>query len=252
VEADRPQPPYLIYTNERSKWAKGSIVIHVDTYRRNVLEIERLLKIHDVVSEIKGPGFRAHARVLTKSCVVLLLACWESFVEDLASTSFEFILSNASDHNAFPLKVLTLTSKDFWNSKDERGVWALAGDGWKTELMRHKNLILSEHIGSFNTPRADRVDALFQSMVGLNKLSSKWHWQGMTAKQARENLGRLISLRGEIAHRVATSRSVTQQDVRNYASFVGRLCVISSNSVREFVHARVGKFPWNEVILTTD
>lgn len=227
-------------------------VIHVETYRRNILEIERLLHLAEAVPILKHPEHRRDLSVLNKSSVVLLVACWESFIEDLASTSFEFMLSHAPDHKAFPSKLLALTSRSFWETKDERGIWALAGDGWKAVLTKNKNEILAKHLGSFNTPRAEQVDTLFESVVGLRRLSLEWHWKGMNAPQARDKLGHLISLRGDIAHRVSVAERLNQQIVRSYANFIGRLCVVSSNALRSFIHKRVNKFPWNEVILTLD
>lgn len=227
-------------------------MIHVETYRRNILEIERLLHIADAAPILKHHDHRRDISVLNKSCVVLLVACWEAFVEDLASTSFEFLLSHAQDHNTFPSRLLTLTSRSFWEAKDERGIWSLAGDGWKTILTQHKNEILAKHVGSFNTPRADQVDGMFDSVLGLKRLSSEWHWKGMKAPQARSKLGHLITLRGDIAHRVSIDKPVSQQFVRNNAEFVGRLCVVSSNTLRSFIHTRVNMFPWNEVVLAAD
>ena len=219
---------------------------HVTTFNENIQAINRLLEIHEEITGIK-PGYRANVEVLNKSGVVLLVACWEAFIEDLASSSFDFLLSNAKDHTAFPDKVLTLSSKVFWDSKDERGVWLLADSGWKSILQSHKSKVIEHHIGNFNTPRAAQIDTLFESLVGLKSLSSKWYWQKMSSEQAKKKLGDLITLRGSIAHRVETSRAVKKDAVSKNGDFINRLAFISSNTLREYLHSRVGKYPWDEV-----
>ena len=226
-------------------------MIHVDNYRENLREIERLMGIH---RELTGNrvGYRSNVEVLNKSSIVLLVACWEAFVEDLASGAFEFMLSHASEHSAFPAKVLALASKGLRESKDERAVWAIAGEGWRNVLSDHKDSILRTYLANFNTPRAISVDLLFHSLIGLTKLSSNWHWRKMSAQQAKEFLDKLITLRGDIAHRVSSSKSVKKEDVIKYSTFIARLTVISSNAVRDFVHDSVGQYPWNNVYLVKD
>ena len=216
-----------------------------EVYNTNINEIGRLIRFQTALKD--RPDFRRSLEVLNKSGIVLLVACWEAFVEDLASFAFDYFLSEATDYNTFPSKVLTQASKPFWDSKDERGVWALADVGWRRVLTGHKNKIIQEYLGNFNTPRPAQIDALFQSLIGLKSLSSHWHWKGMSASQAKKKLDELVSLRGAIAHRVSASRSVTKRDFFNSGVFITRLGVTSSNAIRSYVHTRVGKYPWSQI-----
>lgn len=215
-----------------------------------MIEIYSLLDINRYLRD--RPKFRRNLEVLNKSGIVLLVACWESFVEDLASHSFDFMLSNATKPNVFPTKVLTRSSKVFWDSKDERGVWALADVGWRTVLTSHKSRILQDYIGSFNTPRSAQVDALFEMLIGFKNSSSHWHWKNMSNNQAKKKLGDLITLRGAIAHRVSASKSVTRRSFLDYCIFISRVGMITSNTLRDFVHKRVGEYPWRAIKLEYD
>ncbi|HEX7957923.1 MAG TPA: HEPN domain-containing protein [Pyrinomonadaceae bacterium] len=221
-----------------------------ETYNKNMTEIGRLWKFQVVLRD--RPDFRRNLEVLNKSGIVLLIACWESFVEGLASEAFNFLLTNAIDHKVFSTKVLTHASKTFWDSKDERGVWSLADDGWKTLLASHKDNTLKEYLGNFNTPRPRQVDTLFETLIGLKNFSSHWHWKGMNSDRAKKKLDELVSLRGSIAHRVAASKVVTERGFHSHAVFITRLGLVASNTVRSFVQTRVGKYPWNVIKLKWD
>src|SRR5688500_1273710 len=137
---------------------------HLVLYNKNIAEINRLLQIRHALKNRRG--FRQNLEILYKSDLVLLVACWEAFIELLAVSSFNFLLLHATTHKSFPAKVLTQASKSFWDSKDERGIWSLAGDGWKSVLSSHKDKILKNYLGNFNTPRPAQIDKLFESLIG--------------------------------------------------------------------------------------
>jgi hypothetical protein len=199
--------------------------------------VRRLTDIHTAVAG-SGPGHKHDVEVLNKSAVVLLVACWEAFVEDLAVEAFETLLADASRPSMFPHKVLVLASKDLREHSDERKVWALAGDGWKTVLRTHGKKALSKFVSPLNTPRAEQCDRLFKSLIGVS-LSPCWHWQGMSLGRAQATLDELITLRGEIAHRVAASRPVRKKYVRAMRIFVARLAACSHDSIGQEIKKRL-------------
>jgi len=219
---------------------------HVRSLIANTEEVFRLFKIHEELSGT-GPGRRHKLEILNKSGVVLLVACWEAFVEDLAVAAFDTLLASGSDHTVFPTKVLTMASKPLRDSDDERVVWQLAGSGWKATLQNHRAAVLKRMVGDLNTPRPAQVDQLFEELIGLRSMSSHWHWRGITVTQAKTRLDRLITTRGDIAHRVKASRSVLKQDVNNGALFISRLAAKSSNAVRQHVYDRIKVIPWERV-----
>jgi len=221
--------------------------VHIQNLLSNIKEIRRLLDIHSKVAGA-GPGFKPNVEVLNKSAVVLLVACWEAFVEDLASAAFESLLSDATSAEPFPARVLALASEGLRADKDARAVWRLSGHGWKQVLKDHKAAIIAQLVGRLNTPRPKQVDEIFERLIGLSSISSTWSWKGMANDQAVARLDRLVTLRGQIAHRVATSRAVRKEYVIRHIWFVARLSVISSNRTRDHVHSRIAKYPWEQYV----
>jgi hypothetical protein len=186
--------------------------------------------------------------VLNKSAVVLLAACWEAYVKDLATAAFDAMLGRAATPQSFPRTVLALASKVLKESKDEASVWALAQDGWKQVLSDHRTRLFERYVGRLNTPRPAQVDALFASLIGIKALSKSWKWSGRSNSSVLQALNGLVTLRGEIAHRVQTSRAVHKTYITRSLELVNRIAAISSNQVLGFVAQRVHDRPWIEVL----
>jgi len=212
---------------------------------KNLDDVDRLLEIHTKMSG-KGPGYKHNVEVLNKSAVVLLVACWESFVEDVAETAFSILLRRVRKHDLFAARVLSDAARPLKEAKDDRAVWKLAGDGWKSVLKDHKAALFEKYTGKLNTPRPSQVDAIYDSLLGIKSVSSHWHWQHTTADNARRKLDDLIDLRSSIAHRVKASHKVGKDDVRDYIDFINRIAAITSNVARSLVLEKTGKEPWPE------
>lgn len=221
---------------------------HIANLISNTEEVMTLLRLH--ASLIGGKRGRPKVvegldlEVLSKGALVLLVACWEAYVEDLATNAFDFLLAAAVEHTTFPSKVLARASRNLVEDEDRTKVWQLAGSGWKLVLKRHRQEVLDRYAGRLNTPRQTQVDALFADLIGLRGLSKQWKWRGTSNQSAIDRLERLVTLRGEISHRVTASRSVHRRYVESSTDLVQRLAAISSNAVREFLIGRVGSKPW--------
>ena len=215
----------------------------IQRFEKNIAEVKRLLDIHAQLAG-SSPGRKHNVEVLNKSSIVLLVACWEAFIEDLCTTAFDFMLTNAPDHKVFSDDVLALASKKLKSASDNREVWQLAGDGWRAVLQKHKTEMLKEYVGKLNTPKPKQVDNLFEAMLGISALSQKWSWHNVSHQKTTTKLSSLVELRGEIAHQVAAGKSVTKAIVLDHMEFVYRLATVSSNRVRAFVYARTKKRPW--------
>ncbi|MBI2440940.1 MAG: hypothetical protein HYV35_06160 [Lentisphaerae bacterium] len=206
-------------------------------------EVERLLEIHaKTVGKKKGRKYGVE--VLNKSAIVLLVACWEAFVEDLAEDAFTILLRRVKNHGVFSNKVLTEAGKSLKDSNNPCDIWKLAGDGWRSVLKDHKTALFERYIGKLNTPRPSQVDALYESLLGIKQLSDSWHWKKMTPDTARTRLDKLIELRGSIAHRVKSSSKVLKKNVKDHIDFVNRVAVQTSNAVHETILKATGKEPW--------
>jgi hypothetical protein len=165
--------------------------------------------------------------VLHKSAIVLLVACWEAFIEDMVEATLEWMIVHAKEYKVFPAVVLDRIASTHQGTK----AWLLAGDGWKQVLLDNLKEVLARTTATLNTPRSEQIDALFEKTLGLKSLSKAWHWKGRSADQSRKSLNDLISLRGSIAHRVSGARHVRLKDVSDAEEFVCRLAVKSHNAV---------------------
>jgi len=215
---------------------------HVLAFRRNIAEVNRLLDIHSQLAG-SGPGRKRDVQVLNKSAIVLLLACWEAYIEDLAKNSFEFMLKTATSPDVFEEFVLAIAAKEL---KQGIEIWSLAGNGWKNALSKHKDKILNKYIvkGSFNTPSAENIDRLLSELIGLKGISKEWYWPKMTSEKAAEKLSELITRRGEIAHRVESSKPVSKKHVTDYQSLIFRLAVITHNRALALITVKTKLRPW--------
>lgn len=214
-----------------------------EAFGKNLAEVNRLLEIHREVGGV-GPGYKHNLSVLNKSAIVLLLACWESFVEDLAETAFSVLLNRSKAHTNFSMKVLISAGRPLKESKDEREVWKLAGDGWKSVLKKHKVALLEKYTGRLNSPGPKEVDSLYSSLLGIGAISSNWKWNKMTPGKARKKLRNLVDLRGSIAHRVGAARKVLKKEVNSYGAFINRIAVRTSNATGAYVTKNTGKQAW--------
>lgn len=216
---------------------------HVKNFFDNLSEVRELVNIHERVAG-KSPGRKSQVETLNKSGIVLLTACWETYVEELLSAAFDHLVNNATDHKAIPFGVLTKASNDLKNDRDSRRVWDLAGDGWKAVLKAYKNDILSGQIDYFHVPRPDNIDELFEKLIGLSKPTLKWKWKKMSNSKARQTLNEYINLRGAIAHKVKSSGKVLKKDVTYYHKFLNCTGVILHNTTNEHLRSLTGKSPW--------
>jgi hypothetical protein len=171
---------------------------------------------------------------------VLLVACWEAYIEDLASLAFEILLENAQTPDVFPNKVLVKASKPLRESQDETEVWKLAGQGWRETLRTQEKKILAKYVDNLNTPKPEQIDFLFETLIGLRTLSRHWSWRGMSSDRAKAKLLQLVELRGQIAHRVTSSESVHKADVNSYLEHIQYLAAVSSNVVLRHLMNRTG------------
>ena len=217
---------------------------HHQTFVSNIDEVRRLLEIHEELTGT-GPGKRHNVQVLNKSAITLLVACWESFVEDACEAALDAMLSKASKPAAFPEPVLGAVASKLQGRK----AWSLAGSGWRQVLRDNKKEILARTTQKLNTPGSAKIRDLFSKTIGLKDLPRSWHWQGKSAAVAAADLDALVRLRGAIAHRVQASAPVHKKRVREEIRLVRCLAVRTSNRVRDYVHERTRKYPWGRVKL---
>ncbi len=218
---------------------------HVQSFHDNLAEVDLLMDIH---IKIAGPtrGRKANLETLNKSAIVLLTACWESFIEDLLSASFDYLMSKSTSYKTIPSNVLKNIANQLKNDKHELKIWELSDTGWKKILLEYKDQILFDKLDYFHVPRPDKIDDLFKQLLGLNNITSKLTWKKMSNNKVKLILNNFIDIRGAIAHKVKTSKSIQKKDVLNYIMFLNRIGIILHNEVNDHLSALSDDIsPWD-------
>ncbi len=213
-------------------------------FDENAGDIERLLELH----EEKGgtlPGRRRGLEVLNKSAIILITSFWEAYCEDIAAEGLEHIVQHGTSSTALPKEIKKLVAKELKSDTNDLAVWALCGDGWKDILKNRLKNLQEQRNRRLNTPKTQNVDELFVQAVGLSSVSSSWRWaKKMTVTRAREKLDKLVTLRGEIAHRGIAAKTVTKVQVEDYFDFIKSLVSKTGGAVNAHVRTVTGKDLW--------
>jgi hypothetical protein len=223
-----------------------SRISHVAAFERNLGDVTRLLEVHSLVAG-RVAGRASALQVLNRSAVVLLAACWEAFVEDLAIAAFDLLLTNCPEPSVFPRKVRAKATRAIRENKNELAIWALAGNGWRDVLTHHRDETIQAAIETFNSPKALHIDYLYNNLIGLPKLSSHWRWPGMSPESVRKKLDRLLIIRGDIAHRARHSSSVKRPELDDFIAFAYRLSIRSHNAVATHLAEVTSKNLWPQI-----
>ena len=218
---------------------------HMGNFISNMAEVDRLLEIPEETAGTTA-GRKYRVAVLNKSSIVLLVACWEACVEDLAQAAFDILIKNAKDHTVFPGVVRSKASADLRKDQDASRVWDLAGNGWRDVIKQHREQVIQQYVGKLNTPRPEQIDRMFESLIGMKRLSGSWAWASSPAQRTTKKLDDLVTLRGTIAHRVSTAKSVHKSTVKQHREFVERLAVITHNAVNKYLDTRLEFRPWHD------
>lgn len=222
----------------------------VAAFIESTKEVTQLIALHEKMTGSER-GRRYGVEILNKSGIVLLTACWEAFVEDCASAAFEFVLRKTPDPANLPKVVRKHVAQLIKADKNELKAWELAGTGWQNVLRDYKKGLLHTYVSFFNTPKAGNVDNLFESLLGLTRVSDNWFWQKLTVQAAKDRLAKYVELRGSIAHRLKASEALHKKTVNDYTDFINRLAVRTANVTRDHVHSLVRAYPWREYTVET-
>lgn len=209
----------------------------------NAEDIDRLLEIHRNLGG-DSRGRRYQLEVLNKSAIVLITAFWEAYCEDLAAEALAHIVKHSKTASALSKEIKQQIARELESDKHDLAVWNLSDDGWRKVLRDRLARLQDERNRRLNTPRAENIDALFLTAVGIAEVSKSWKWHRMTIAQARNKLDRYVTLRGEIAHRGTALRSCTKSQVEDYFSFIKRVVAKTGGRVNSQVRRTTGKPLW--------
>ena len=203
--------------------------------------VEYLLEIHKERGGTE-PGRRDKSlSALNMSAMVLITACWESYLETLLSDIFKFLLDSSDTPEKFSKILKKAISDEIKRNNDDRYVWKLTGDGWKDVFKKE----VKEKLGKFNTPSGTNVNKLFEQILDLNNLSECWFWQNMSQENGKavKELDRYLLIRNKIAHgktkdniielEEGLNEKIDKQSVTKYMEFIEKLIEKTENKVKD-------------------
>lgn len=209
------------------------------------LDVSHLLAIHETLSGTERG--RRDLDVLNKSAIVLLCAFWEAYCEDLADDALHHLLSHSPNYSSIPKALQKRVAKELKGDPHELSPWKLAGDNWKAHLLSRLALLRSHRNFDWNNPRSANVDKLFDEVVGIDNVSSAWHWKHVDAQTNRKKLDDFVGLRGAIAHRGGPANYVKKFHVTRALMLIDRLIVCTDVYVFKQLRSMTGVEPWTQL-----
>lgn len=198
------------------------------------------MSIHESIAG-KSAGRKFGVGCLNKGAIVLTCAVWEAFIEDLCEEAVEHVATHLNDPTLLPDDLKQAINKEL--AIETSKIWNATCGGWQVTLRNHLKTIKGkywEH-NAFNSPKPDNVDNLFNKTLGLNTLSDSWRWQGATADRTKDRLIEFIELRGDIAHRNASSNAINKTRCQAFLQLVLKLAEKTDEAVNTHVHNLTGE-----------
>lgn len=190
----------------------------------NFKDVDLLIEIHDAISGGAAGRPKPELEVLKRAAIILIVAAWESYIEDTIIINFRRKLQKAKSpqevHSAFKSYAARWLNPDFnqGGKPSPQGLEEWTNRGWKALLEKR----CEEEITELNTPNSKNVSQLLRRYLNISP-SNQWKWHKNDAKYVCQRLDALISLRGEISHRMKASKSVRLEQVREAKELVGRI-----------------------------
>jgi len=215
-------------------------------FDKNVKDIKRLMELH-LQEGGKSRGRRYGLEVLNKSAIVLITSFWEAYCEDIAAEGLAHLVKYAKSAKSLPKEMKKQIAKELKRDENELALWSVADDGWKQVLESRLNRLQEERNRKLNTPKSANIDDLFMSALGITKISNSWKWATkMNPKRATKKLDKFVTLRGSIAHRGSSLKSVKKEEVEDYYDFIKKLAAITGGKVYNHVKGITGRKLWTK------
>ena len=212
-------------------------------FDENVLDVKALIDIHKEKGA-QSRGRRYGLEVLNKSAIVLITAFWESYCEDIAAEGLDHIVKHAPNADSLPPELKKIIVRQLNNNDNQLAIWNLADDGWRTVLKQQLTDLQEARNRKLNTPKSEKIDELFLSTLGIKQISTCWKWDKTSATKASNHLDRFVTLRGAIAHRGKSGKSIKKRQVDDYFSLVKRLAAKTGGNVNAHVKLVTGRPLW--------
>ena len=204
-----------------------------------LLDAARLIDIHTETTGIAA-GRRYNFDALNRAAVMLAIAAWEGFVEDLAKYAVRRLatrLESASDlpegaRHSILERIYQDHNWETLKSGNKTAMWSLTGSGWRTAYVGNA----TGHIRSLNTPKVENVQKLFAKLIGLRDFAEDWGATRWTRQTYVDKIEAYLTLRHRIAHGAIGIETVGKMRARDAVSVVTRIAGWTTTTVRGHIN----------------
>lgn len=166
-------------------------------------------------------------RILLKSAVVVSVAYWERYIEDLVLEGSQFIADGLRNPTDLPERIKQKTVLSVVKENREsnpcafsKSVWDFSGEGWAEQYKAYA----ADVVGSFNTASLSNVRGIFWNVLGIRDVFDGWEPPDRFAEMGLKRLDMFINRRHEIAHGSSTDTQVFNFDnVSSSIAFLSHL-----------------------------
>lgn len=175
-------------------------------------DAKSLIEIHETLTGDQ-PGRRFGVDALNRSVILLSVAAWEGFIEDLvveAAKRFEDEVSGPSKlpktaRNSMLSHLYDSQNWATFNEKTLDGLWSITGSHWRTTYLNY----VEQQANTLNTPNSQNTIRLLKKCLGINDCTAGWiggkRWK---PDIYRKKLDALLELRHRIAHGAVGQKAV--------------------------------------------
>ncbi|MDX2141798.1 MAG: HEPN domain-containing protein [Rhodospirillaceae bacterium] len=211
-----------------------------DAFLKNDSEVDRLLQIHTEITGT-GPGKREGVEVLNKSAIIMICACWETYVEDVANEAAGHLADSISSSDSIAKDVRKSCVASLGIMKSDEAAWSGLCLSWKDAIRKNAESLTKSRLGGLNTPKTANVDSIFCKALGIQKVSQTWKWKKMKSATASSTVDALVELRGDLAHRTKAAGTVKKATCSYYRNHIKRVVNKTEKSISDFLTSTTGK-----------
>lgn len=193
-----------------------------------------LQDIHSLLNLANLPSEQINKIVVYRSAIVLMVASWEQFIEQLVQKSVLTLTNRIRDSKPVPEEVKQSVAK--FSVQDNRSnlrefsnsVWSLSDKGWKKsyyDFCLHSTTEL-------NTASSDNIKLLYWKILGIRDITNDWKVDELSPSDCVTKLDDLIDLRHDIAHGKNNRNSeLNSQQIKLLINFLNSIATLTLNSV---------------------
>lgn len=191
-----------------------------------LVDARRLLEIHEQATGA-GAGRRRNVDVLNRSAMLLTVAAWEGFSEDVVRVSGTRISRRIREPNGLPDSIMRPFM--FWyfeehqlnklSETSKQAMFSLSGDGWRYHYRRY----IERKVDDLNTPSFSRLKKLASQTVGIADIGENWHFGRYDRDYYIGRLTDALNIRHEVAHGTRGGVTVGKGTARDAIALVERL-----------------------------